>query len=243
LAGHDGDVTGASRLAAVAGLLADRTRASICLALLDGRAWTVTELARHAGVAPSTASEHVTRLVNGAVLDAVRRGRQRYVRLADPALAHVIEDLLALSQPSSAPQSVCTPREARTPAAMKRARTCYDHLAGRLGVQITDGLIRSGVIEQYPGFGLASEGPAWLDRNLGIDAAALFHSRRPVVRSCLDWTERRPHLGGGLGAAVCGQFFDRNWLRRLGNSRAVDLTPAGDQALRQLWNIDRPTVA
>jgi hypothetical protein len=123
------------------------------------------------------------------------------------------------------------------------ARTCYDHLAGHLGVRLTDALVTSGVLHPQPGFGLSAGGIAWLDANLAIDATPLLRARRPVVRSCLDWTERRPHLGGGLGAALCVQFFDRTWIRRTGSSRAVELTPAGEQALRDLWNLDLRTVA
>ncbi len=119
----------AEQLASVAGLLADRTRAAICLALLDGRAWTISELARHAGVAPSTASEHVTRLVNGAILVAEHQGRHRYVRLADPGAAQLIEDLGTVSGPPAA--SVSSLRAVRATDALARARTCYDHLAGR----------------------------------------------------------------------------------------------------------------
>ncbi len=232
------DLAWAAELAALAGLLADNTRAAICVALLDGRAWTVTELAKHAGVATSTASEHVTRLVNGAVLDGVRQGRQRYVRLADPAIAQVLEDMLALDRPAAGTHLVRSLREARASAAVKRARTCYDHLAGLLGVQVTDALIKDGVIEQYPEFWLTADGTDWLGEHLGIDVPVLFKSRRPVIRSCLDWTERRPHLAGSVGAALCAQFFERSWIRRAGRGRAVVLTPAGEEALLGLWNLD-----
>lgn len=156
---HHGPVT-AAQLASVAGLLADGSRAAICVALLDGRAWTVGELARHAGVAPSTASEHVARLVDGGLLAAVQQGRHRYVRLAGPRTAQLIEDLVSLSVPATtlARRSL---RAVSTADALARARTCYDHLAGRLGVRIADALTDSGLLEQEAGFALTEAGLAW----------------------------------------------------------------------------------
>jgi DNA-binding transcriptional ArsR family regulator len=236
----------ADHVAAIAGLLADRTRASICLVLLDGRAWTVSELARSAGVAASTASEHVTRLVYGGVLVSERHGRHRYVRIASPAVAQLIEDLGAIAVTGSAdkaPAPVRSLRAASAATAMKRARTCYDHLAGRLGVRITDAMTGQRLIDQHAGFGLTKAGLSWLADNLDIDTAAMVSARRPVVRSCLDWTERRPHLGGSVGAALCGQFFARGWITRTGTSRAVLVTPSGQEALRQLYGIDLAQVA
>jgi hypothetical protein len=120
---------------------------------------------------------------------------------------------------------------ARTPSAIAEARTCYDHLAGRLGVQIADAMTDAGLIDQSAGYSITRAGLDWLAADLGIDTHALSAARRPLVRSCLDWTERRPHLGGGVGAAICGAFFARGWIRRTGTSRAVVVTPAGELAL------------
>jgi DNA-binding transcriptional ArsR family regulator len=235
---HHETVT-ASQLAAVASLLADRSRAVICMALLDGRSWTIGELARQAGIAPSTASEHIARLIDGGLLAAVQQGRHRYVRLADARTAQLIEDLAAYSAPpevtSAAPRSLRAVSKAQ---ALARARTCYDHLAGRLGVRITDALTDSGVIDQENGFALTGTGLAWLGSALGVDVAALRASRRPLVRSCLDWTERRPHLGGAAGAAICDRFLAQGWIERVGTDRAVRVSPAGQQALRDLCGID-----
>jgi hypothetical protein len=147
-------------------------------------------------------------------------------------------DQPALDRPAATADAVRSLREPRTSAAMKRARTCYDHLAGLLGVQVTDALIKDGVIERYPGFGLTADGADWLGAHLGIDVPVLFTSRRPVIRPCLDWTERRPHLAGGIGAALCAQFFERSWIRRASRGRVVVLTPAGEEALLGLWNLD-----
>ncbi|MFE2292737.1 helix-turn-helix domain-containing protein [Streptomyces sp. NPDC059452] len=223
---HDAHTEGPD-LAALAGLLADGTRASFCLALLDGRAWTANELARHAGVAASTATGHLNLLVNGGLLTEERQGRHRYVRLADPETAELIENLASM-----APRRLAPPRS--LPAvnrgrALARARTCYDHLAGTLGVAITTAMTDRGLLDWEQGLTLTGNGTAWL-AELGI--ALPPATRRPPVRSCLDWTERRPHLAGAAGAALCAHAFDSGWIRRIGTSRAVALTDTGRQTFR-----------
>ncbi|MGW4700579.1 ArsR/SmtB family transcription factor [Streptomyces sp. NPDC004285] len=218
----------ASDLAALAALFADESRAAFLLALLDGRAWTAGELARHAGVAPSTASEHLGKLVAGGVLAEERQGRHRYVRLADPGIAHLVEDLAARSEPE-VPQAPRSLRAASAGRAMARGRTCYDHLAGRLGIAITDALTERGLLRQDTGFALTDGGLAWFDEQ-GI--AFVRKGRRPVARGCLDWTERRPHLAGLAGAALCRHALDAGWCVRIGSERAVKVTPEGESALR-----------
>jgi DNA-binding transcriptional ArsR family regulator len=229
----------------VAGLLADRSRAAICLALLDGRAWTIGELARHAGIAPSTASEHVAMLIGGGLLSGESQGRHRYVRLADPAAAEFIEDLAGYAAPGPP-----TPlergrslRAVRASEAMARARTCYDHLAGSLGVKITDALTDARLLDRAGGFAITQAGVDWFDAVMGVDIAALRAGRRPLVRSCLDWTERRPHLGGAAGAALCERFFAEGWVSRVSGGRAVRVTSVGALALRHLQGIDLRDVA
>ncbi|MFE9693579.1 ArsR/SmtB family transcription factor [Micromonospora sp. NPDC005806] len=214
-------------MAGLAALLADRTRAGFCLALLDGRAWTAGELARAAGVAPSTASDHLTRLVQGGLLVEERQGRHRYVRLAGPSAAQLIEDLAGHAPAPPAPPR--TLRAASAGAALAYARTCYDHLAGRLGVLLHDALLDRGVLDRTGGLAVTPDGMAWL-AELGVPVEALRAARRPLVRDCLDWTERRPHLAGALGAALCRRFLDLGWTAR-GTGRAVRLTPAGRPAL------------
>jgi DNA-binding transcriptional ArsR family regulator len=232
---------GAAELAELAGLLADHTRAAFCLALTDGRAWTAGELARHASVAPSTASEHLTRLIAGGLLTEARQGRHRYVRLANAHVAELLEDLLGRLGPI--PERTGTLRLATASAAMARGRTCYDHFAGRLGVAITDAMTSKGLIEQADGFALTAAGAEWLGAALGADLAKLRSGRRPLIRSCLDWTERRPHLAGAAGAHLCRRFQDNEWVRRIGGGRAVRLTPAGETAVRELLGIDPATLA
>jgi DNA-binding transcriptional ArsR family regulator len=213
-------------LAGLAGLLADGTRASFCLALLDGRAWTAAELARQAGVAPPTATGHLNQLVAGGLLAEERQGRHRYVRLASADVAELIETLAAMAPPrQGAPRSLTT---ASRNKALARARTCYDHLAGTLGVRITDAMSQRGLLNLDHGLALTGDGARWFAA-LGIELPAA--TRRPLVRSCLDWTERRPHLAGAVGAALCGHAMSLRWITRIGTGRAVTLTEAGRDAL------------
>jgi DNA-binding transcriptional ArsR family regulator len=219
--------TGSPDLAGLAGLLADGTRASFCLALLDGRAWTAAELARHAGVAAPTATGHLNLLVAGGLLTQERQGRHRYVRLASAEVAALIENLAAMAPPRhEAPRSLTA---ASRHQALARARTCYDHLAGELGVQITQAMTRRGLLELDRGLALTDEGARWF---AGLGIALPPAPRRPLVRSCLDWTERRPHLAGAAGAALCGHAMNRRWITRIGTGRAVALTEAGREAFR-----------
>jgi DNA-binding transcriptional ArsR family regulator len=223
-------------LARFASLLADGTRASFCVSLLDGRAWTAGELARSAGVAASTASEHIDLLINGGLVVERRQGRHRYVQLASATTAELIETIAAHA-PSIAPRTL---RSATVADALRKGRTCYDHLAGKLGVSITAAMVERGLLSTESGFALTPTGTDWL-ASLDIDVAALRRARRPFVRECLDWTERVPHLAGGVGAAVCGHFFAAGWIRRTGTHRAVRVTPAGQAALRDLLGIHGET--
>ena len=225
-----------ARLAALASLLADPTRATFCLALLDGRAWTAGELARQAGVAASTASEHLDRLIASGLCIERRQGRHRYVALADAQTAALIEDLTGHLPP--APDPVSGLRAASASAALARGRTCYDHLAGRIGVAITDAMAARGHLDTSGGFALSDKGRAWMAEVLHVDTVVWPRSRRPVARECLDWTERRPHLAGLAGAEVCRGLFTREWIRRIGSGRAVRLTPAGIAALPEAFGIE-----
>ncbi|MGW2560222.1 ArsR/SmtB family transcription factor [Streptomyces sp. NPDC001514] len=219
-------------VAALAALLADETRAAFCLALLDGRAWTAGELARHAGVAPSTASEHLGKLVAGGLLAEERQGRHRYVRLAGEPAARLVEVLAAHAARSEEPPRTLKAASARS--AMARGRTCYDHLAGRLGIAITEAMTTRGLLRQDTGFALTDAGLDWF-RKLGI--ALEPGGRRPLARSCLDWTERKPHLAGVAGAQLCRHTLDAGWCVRIGSERAVKVTADGERALGELLGI------
>lgn len=276
--GNDRDAR-APGLAALAGLLADETRAVCLLALLDGRAWTAGELARHAGVAPSTLSEHLGKLVAGGLLAEERQGRHRYVRLADTRVAQLVEDLAVQVAPHPAHRPR-TLRAASAGSAMARGRTCYDHLAGRLGIAVTDALTAHGLLSAVsePGgrtdgaeAGPAASGPAAPTSSAGSSAAAASSAsreratgfllteaglrwfegsgialdratRRPLARACLDWTERRPHLAGAAGAALCRHALDAGWCVRIGSERAVKVTAAGERALAELLGIEAGTL-
>ena len=220
--------TPAEALAGWAALLADRTRAAFCLALLDGRAWTVGELARHAGVAVSTASEHADRLVTGGLLLRRKQGRHRYLTLASPEIAALIETVAAAGTPRPAP--VVSLAGAHRRRNLAYARTCYDHLAGFVGVGVYDGLIGRGMISRAHGLAVTPHGLAWLA------SAGIFpekYGKRPALRECLDWTERRSHLAGVVGAAICRHAFDAGWIVRIGTDRAVKVTPLGVRALQE----------
>ncbi len=228
----------APRLAALAALLADETRAVFCLALLDGRAWTAGELARHASVAPSTASEHLGKLVAGGLLAEERQGRHRYLRLAGEQVAHLVEELAG----QEAPCAAARPRTlgaSGADSALARGRTCYDHLAGRIGLAITDAMTARGLLRQDTGFALTDAGLGWFGA-LGIGLET--RSRRPLVRGCLDWTERRPHLAGAAGAALCRHVLESGWCERIGSGRAVRATADGERALAARLGIDPATI-
>ncbi|TWD81395.1 ArsR family transcriptional regulator [Kribbella amoyensis] len=203
-------------LAGWARMLADSTRATVCLALLDGRAWTATELARLAGVSRPTISEHLNVLVAGGLLTEVRQGRHRYVELAGPDTAELLEGLAAL-----APRRTATANSLATASrrdAFARARTCYDHLAGKLGVALTDAMTNRGLLDWSSGLAITPKGLLWLE-DLGIEVET--RHGRPAVRACLDVTERRPHVAGAVGAAVCRHALARGWVRRIPGGRAV----------------------
>ncbi|MGY1652472.1 ArsR/SmtB family transcription factor [Geodermatophilus sp. SYSU D01119] len=215
----------AASLARFAGLLSDRSRVAMCLALLDGRAWTAGELARHAGIARSTASEHLTLLVGAGLLTERRQGRARYVELAGPEVAAALEDLGALAGERERPRSL---RAVRADARLAEARTCYDHLAGRVGVAALDALAARGLLDIGGGLALTPAGRRWSAEVCGAPPPG----GRPLLRACLDWTERRPHLGGALGAALLRTALEREWVTPVpGLPRALTVTPAGALAL------------
>jgi DNA-binding transcriptional ArsR family regulator len=217
----------------VAALLGDPTRATMLDALMDGRARPAGELARRAGIAPSTASEHLARLVAGRLLVVEPRGRERRYRLASAEVAEVLEALSRLG--SEAPASSL--RAASRSEALRAARTCYDHLAGRLGVAVTEGLVAREVLLVRDGsFELTEDGEVFLVE-LGVDVAGARARTRVFARACLDWSERRPHLAGALGAALADAALDHGWVRRRPNDRALSVTPDGNEALRGLLGV------
>jgi DNA-binding transcriptional ArsR family regulator len=212
-------------IAAVGALIGDRARASMLNALMGGEAISAGELARVGGVSPSGATAHLRRLREGGLVVDEPAGRQRVFRLASPELAEALEALALVAPPAP----VRDLRASREAGALKRARTCYDHLAGELGVAVADALVEQGILTlDGSRFAVTRGGRPWLEgRGLGLDLEALQRARRSFARACVDWTERRPHVAGSLGAGIADTFFARGWVRRRPGGRAVVVTPAG----------------
>src|SRR5262249_44078750 len=189
--------------ATVAALSGDPARAAMLQALMDGRALTASELARVAGVTPQTATGHLSRMTAAGLLSVEKQGRHRYHRLATAAVAQMMESIMqvAMGLETGRPKLTVGPRD----AAMRAARTCYDHLAGRLGVALADALVANGRAEISNEGGMITEAGAEFLGRIGIDVAALQErrGRRVLCRACLDWSERRPHLAGSVGAELC----------------------------------------
>ena len=224
-----------ARFAEVASLAGDPARAGMLHALMDGRALTASELARVAGVTPQTASGHLARMAAAGLLQVERQGRHRYHRLASLAVAQMMESIMQLASGVEAmrPAPVTGPRD----AALRAARTCYDHLAGHLGVALADALVAGGHVELMQDAGLVTDAGIALFGRIGIDVASLSAGRsktaRLLCRPCLDWSERRPHLAGAVGAALCAHSFEEGWIRRIEGTRAVTIMPKGQRIFRE----------
>ena len=228
-----------SAFAETAALMGDPARANMLGALMDGRALTASELARVAGVTAQTASGHLSRLVEAGLLAVERQGRHRYHRLASRAVATMLEGVMSFAADRPSSRKVRTgPRD----LALRHARTCYDHLAGEVAVAIADGMQARGEIELAPDGGVLTEaGRHALDRlgmNVGgPEADARRGGGRVFCRPCLDWSERRPHIGGALGAAICRHSFERGWVRRIAGGRALAITPIGRRSLADAFGV------
>ncbi|WP_082476987.1 winged helix-turn-helix domain-containing protein [Rhizobium sp. Leaf371] len=230
------DLPTGNMIAQSAHLMGDPTRASMLAALLGGEALTAGELASQAGITPQTASGHLAKLLDGRLIAAERQGRHRYFRLGSPAVAQAMEAMMALS-----PVAPASPAKRHGPRdeAMRQARTCYDHMAGRLAVALTAAFERRGFLHRSEGVGVVSdEGHRFLcDFGIdlaGTDFAGIARSKRPLCRMCLDWSERRPHLAGRLGAALLTRTLALGWVVRTPNSRTLTITQAGDRGFSDL---------
>lgn len=220
-------------IARIAALIGDHARAEVLTALLADRAMTATELADVAGVGKATISAHLAKLLDAKLIAVEPQGRHRYFRLANHDVAHLLESLMGVAFRSGAVRLRGSPRE----PALRKARVCYDHLAGELGVLAFDGLQGQGAFTAdaaQHGLALSEAGHAWFNA-LGVDAAALSVQRRCFCRPCLDWGERRHHLAGALGAALLGRVYELGWARRARDSRVVQFTEPGEHAFRQLF--------
>jgi DNA-binding transcriptional ArsR family regulator len=232
--GHGADI------APVAALMADPARAAMLGALLGGAPLSAGELSQVAGVRPATASAHLARLLDGGLVAVTRQGRHRYYRLAGHEVATVLETIAQISPV----RPVRSLRQSREAAALAQARTCYDHLAGRAGVELLDALLRSGALNGN-GTGSAAryEVTAAGAEKLavfGVDVAEVSRSRRRFAGACLDWTQRRPHLNGALGAAVTGRLLQLGWIERGPSRRAVRVTGPGRDGLAATFGWSAP---
>lgn len=215
--------------ALVGALIGVPARANMMGALMDGRAQTATELAFVAGVTPQTASSHLAKLTEAGLLAVESQGRHRYYRLANPTVAEALEPLTHLTPDRRVPER--RRAHVRRVGDLRRARFCYDHLAGRLGVALTDSLLKRRYIRRVEGdFRLGPKGRGFMDE-LGVDVEVAEGQRRHFARCCLDWSERRPHLGGALGAALADRLLAAKWLKRDRKSRKVIITAKGEAAL------------
>jgi len=237
-------------IAAAAALIADSTRAAILRALLPDRPLAAGELARLAGVSAATASFHLAKLLEGGMITVIRQGRHRYYRLTGPEVAAALE-ALGLISPGLPVRSL---RQSREAAALAEARTCYDHLAGKAGVELLDGMVRRGLLEEKSGrtdrgdtsplrFEVTGAGTKELG-SFGLNLLQLRRSRRHFAGSCIDWTQRRRHLNGALAAAITSRLFELGWIERgqgkTARRRSVRVTPAGIEGLASTFGADLP---
>jgi DNA-binding transcriptional ArsR family regulator len=220
-------------IARIGALLGDPARANILGALLSGKALTATELAAEAGVTGQTASSHLKKLTEGGLLSQARQGRHRYFTLAGPEVGAVLEAVMGLAARKGHLRTRTGPKD----PAMRAARICYDHLAGDMAVRIFDSLVERGHLvasSAKGGLRLSEEGADFIS-GMGIDLELLRAKRRPLCRACLDWSERRNHLAGSLGAALLTRFELNGWLRRETGSRLVHVVPQGQAELTKLF--------
>jgi len=215
----------------VAALVGDRARGEMLSALVSGRALTAKELAYVAKITPQTTSEHLSKLVEAGILTFNTRGRFRYFRLASAAVSQMLEGIMNVAAARRVP--VFRDRS------LARARICYDHLAGELGVTIADSLMRKGHLILGPDGGEVTENGETFLANMGIDVTGSRKRRRAFCRPCLDWSERRYHIAGAIGAAIADRCFELKWVTRIEDSRALQITSEGEKGLLATFGIKR----
>ncbi len=220
-------------IAEAGALIGDPARANILIALMDGKARTATELAYVAGVSPQTTSSHLAKLVEGRFLAMARQGRHRYYRIATPQVAEAIEVLTRLANDG--------PRRYRRPGprdeAMRAARLCYDHFAGRLGVMLADALTVQGYLTpQGNDYTVTAAGKVFF-ADFGVDLTAARGRRRAFARSCIDWSERRRHVAGAVGAALAARCIELGWVKQVRDSRTLDITETGHKGLLDTFGL------
>lgn len=227
-------MTSQARFSEVAALVGEPARTSMLHGLLDGRALTASELASLAGITPQTASGHLGKLTEAGLMTVVKQGRHRYHRLASANVAEMIESIMRVAADATPPVRMI--RTGPKDAALRAGRTCYDHLAGTLAVALADAMIEHGLVEITDDAGLVTERGLAFVEGLGLSDPS-ENKKRVFCRPCLDWSERRPHLAGQVGRALRHHSFERGWIRRIGDSRAVAVTPKGQRAFREHFDI------
>ncbi|OYD07115.1 ArsR/SmtB family transcription factor [Paludifilum halophilum] len=220
--------------AKIARLVGDPSRSAMLIALMDGRFHTAKELAWAAGITPQTASFHLRKLENTRILQVEKHGRHRYYRLSDTDVAHWMESLLRVA-PLTPVRSL---RQSSQQRALREARTCYDHLAGKVGVELTEGMVNRGILEEEgTDYRITPAGEHFMYR-WELDLTVIRKKRRSFARCCLDWSERKHHLAGALGHAVLNRLLETDWIRRLPSTRAVQVTEKGKEGLREAFGLD-----
>lgn len=222
---------GTPNIAKIGSLLGDNTRARMLTSLMHGKALTASELAEEANITAQTATSHLAKLADGGLLSVRKQGRHKYFALANEEIANLLETLMGLSASKQPLKTVTGPRN----AAMREARVCYNHLAGNMGICLYESLIKNNYLTLTDGqLLLSSSGEAFM-RDFGIDVDALRHSRSPLCRECLDWSERRSHLAGSLGRALLSRFEALKWVKREKNSRIVTFSVDGRYAFEKTF--------
>ena len=220
-------------IAKIAALLGDRARADALTALMSGHALTATELAAIAGVTKQTMSAHLSKLLDAALVEVDQQGRHRYFRLSNEDVAGLLESLMGVAFRTGAVRLISSPRD----PALRKARSCYDHLAGELGVSVYEALLRHGMLEiSKRTLRLTKTGVTWFAR-MGVDTSALAQQHRLLCRPCMDWSERRHHLAGALGTAMLSRFSALRWVARSAKSRAIRVTPLGERNFQALFRL------
>lgn len=220
-------------IAYIGSLIGDAARAKILTALMSGKALTPTELSVIADITPQTTSSHLTKLVDGDLLQVRKQGRHKYFQLKNSQVAELVEQLLNLSVPVSNDNVHTGPTDNR----LRKSRICYDHLAGELGVELFEALIYNGwILELDNQVTLTEQGRAKFS-HLGVDFAQINKSRRPLCKACLDWSERKSHLAGHIGQWVLDDLIARGWAKQDLDSRAIQFTPQGLKAFKKQYGI------
>lgn len=221
-------------MAEIASLLGETSRATMLASMMDGRFHTASELAYMAAIKPQTASFHLAKLVEGKLVKVEKQGRHRYFQLADEEIAHLLESFLAIS-PSPEVRSL---KQSSQMKLLQGARTCYDHLAGKLGVQLTDSLVNAGYLQLEEKEFLITAKGAQFFTDFGLDLDDLKRKRRSFSHACLDWSERRYHLAGALGQGILTHLLSLGWVTRVPSIRAIKVTEKGKAGFKDVFQLD-----